>query len=218
MLNYGFSAKNVIIYSQYIDLREKPMSRVKQKQMKRRSEIIETVIPLLNSIPFEELSVNDICASAGISVGSFYHYFTKKSDLLVGLLGLIDEYLECNVYDLINDEDEIANLRRFAIEWASYVDAHGLERSKLISSVEPANADMGGNKRSCVVFLEALIKRGQAKGQITREYEPTTLTELYLLALRGITTDWSRNNGQYDLVGKMSVFIGIWLKGICCSG
>lgn len=191
------------------------MSRVKQKQMKRRSEIIEAVIPLLNSIPFDELSVNDICASAGISVGSFYHYFTKKSDLLVGLLGLIDEYLECNVYQLLKDYDETANLRRFANEWALYVESHGLERSKLISSVEPANADMNGNKRRSVVFLEELIKRGQEKEQITREYDASALTELFLLALRGITTDWSRNNGQYNLAEKMDTFIGLWLKGIC---
>lgn len=190
------------------------MSKVKQKQMQRRSEIIETVIPLMNRVPFDELSVNEICETAGISVGSFYHYFEKKSDLLVGLLGLIDEHVESCVCPLMCEEDEISNLHRFAVEWAAYVDAHGLERSKLISSVEPSNNDMVGQKRSSVVFLESLIERGQKKGQITSEYSAAELAELYLLALRGITTDWSRNNGRYAIVDKMDMYIRLWLKGI----
>ena len=191
------------------------MSKVRQKQIKRRSEIIEAAIPLLNCVPFDELSVNEICEAVGISVGSFYHYFEKKSDLLVGLLGLIDEHLEASVYPLLNSDDELANLRRFALEWAQYVDSHGLERSKLISSVQPANCDMLGQKRGSVVFLEAIFERGQEKGQIAPDCAPSRLAELFLLALRGITTDWSRNDGRYALVEKMDDFICIWLKGIC---
>ena len=69
------------------------MAKIKQKQMQRRSEIIETVIPLLEKTSFEDLSMADICQAAGISVGSFYHYFHAKSDILVGLLALIDVYM-----------------------------------------------------------------------------------------------------------------------------
>ncbi len=190
------------------------MSKVKEKQQRRRSEIIEAVIPLIASIPFDELSVNEICEAAGISVGSFYHYFEKKSDMLVGLLGLIDEHLESEVYPLLSDSAPIEKLLRFAVEWAGYVQAHGIERSKLISSVEPANTDLGGQKRSSVVFLENIMAEGQADGSIDSALSPAELTELYLLALRGITTDWSRNNGCYSIIEKMEGFIGIWLKGI----
>ncbi len=190
------------------------MSKVSEKQLRRRSEIIEAVIPLIGSVPFEQLSVNEICSAAGISVGSFYHYFEKKSDLLVGLLGLIDEHLEEKVYPLLQKGSSMEKLRIFALEWARYVNSHGLERSKLISSVEPANTDLGGNKRSSVVFLEGIFREGQAQGCIVSAHSPESLTELYLLALRGITTDWSRNSGRYPLEEKMAEFIDIWLKGI----
>ena len=190
------------------------MSKVREKQLKRRSEIIESVIPLIGSVPFEQLSVNEICAAAGISVGSFYHYFEKKSDLLVGLLSLIDEYLAENVYPILAEGDSLSKLRRFAHEWAVYVENHSLERSKLISSVEPSNTDLSGQKRSCVVFLENIFAEGQRDGSIICSKSPQQLAELYLLALRAVTTDWSRNNGRYPICSKMEEFMEIWLKGI----
>jgi AcrR family transcriptional regulator len=67
---------------------------VKEKQAKRRSEIIESVIPLIASEDFDRISVSDIGKAAGISIGSFYHYLTQKTDILVGLMLIIDEELE----------------------------------------------------------------------------------------------------------------------------
>ncbi len=193
------------------------MSKVKEKQLRRRSEIIEAVIPLIASVPFDELSVNEICEAAGISVGSFYHYFEKKSDMLVGLLGLIDEYLESEVYPQLSEGAAMDKLRRFALEWARYVESHGIERSKLISSVAPSNTDLGGQKRSSLVYLEKLMSEGQTEGCIAASQSPGELAELYLLALRAITTDWSRLGGSYSIVEKMELFIGIWLKGIATA-
>ncbi|MBR2879093.1 MAG: TetR/AcrR family transcriptional regulator [Oscillospiraceae bacterium] len=190
------------------------MSKVQEKQQRRRSEIIEAVIPLIASVPFDALSVNEICLAAGISVGSFYHYFEKKSDMLVGLLGLIDDYLESEVYPRLGEGSAKDKLLRFALEWARYVEAHGIERSRLISSVAPANTDLGGQKRSSLVYLENLMSEGQSEGCISAEQSPDELAELYLLALRAVTTDWSRQGGSYSIVEKMKVFISIWLNGI----
>jgi AcrR family transcriptional regulator len=85
------------------------MSKVKQKQIKRRAEIIEAAIVLMNGTPFEELSVNDICAAAGISVGSFYHYFYEESRHPIGLFGLIDDYLIEEVFPKLDHADEAQN-------------------------------------------------------------------------------------------------------------
>ncbi|MGN1003159.1 MAG: TetR/AcrR family transcriptional regulator [Oscillospiraceae bacterium] len=190
------------------------MSKIKQKQMKRRSEIIEAVIPLLNSVSFDELSVNDICEAAGISVGSFYHYFSKKADLLVGLLGIIDDYMEAVAFPQLTRDSEIENLKLFSHYWATHVEEHGIERSKLVSSVLPANTDHTGQKRRAVAKLEEIILRGQQKGEITRDYDAGTLTEYFLLALRGVTTDWSRHDGSYPLKEQMDAYISFWLKAI----
>ena len=82
------------------------MTRVEEKQAAKRREIIEKIVPLLEDRTFEELSVEDICRTADISVGSFYHYFEKKSDILVGLFSRIDSFMEKEALPLMKKRSE----------------------------------------------------------------------------------------------------------------
>lgn len=190
------------------------MRKVQMKQMKRRAEIIETVLPLLGSAPFEELSVAEICQCADISVGTFYHYFATKSDLLVGLLSLIDSYFIASVFPLLNSENEAENLRLFAHHWALYVETHGLERSRLISRVEPSQYYTNGDRREIIDVLEHIFRRGQEKCQFLRLETPERLTELFLLTVRGVCVDWSRRNGSYSVVSQTDDLAAVFLRGV----
>lgn len=190
------------------------MRKVQMKQMKRRAEIIETVLPLLETVPFEELSVTEICKYADISVGTFYHYFTTKSDLLVGLLGLIDGYFINEVFPLLTSENEAENLRLFAHQWAMYVDAHGLERSRLISSATPSEHYLNGERREILDVLEGIFRRGQEKKQFLAPEAPEKLTELFLLLIRGVCVDWSRRSGSYSVIERTDELGALFLRGI----
>ncbi len=188
------------------------MTKVKQKQSRRRTEMLEAAIPLISQRPFEEISVAEICQALGTSVGSFYHYFKKKDDLLVGLLWIIDEDLAENTFPLLTRENEIDNLKLFAHGWAEHVAGHGIERSKLISSINPDSAEFSEYDRPAIRRLHALIAAGQAKGQITADFDADTLTGLFLTTLRGITLDWSRREGSYALTERMDRDVGILLR------
>ena len=194
------------------------MTKVKQKQSRRRIEILEAVIPLISRQPFEEISVAEICQSIGISIGSFYHYFSKKDDLLVGLLWIIDEDLAENTFPLLTSEDENDNLKKFAHGWAEHVSSHGIERSKLISAINPDSAEFPEHERPAFRKLREIITAGQAKEQITADFDAEMLTELFLTALRGITLDWSRREGSYPLTERMDESIAVLLRAFLPSG
>ena len=188
------------------------MSKIKEKQEKRRKEILEKAIPLLSGVSFEDISISEICEKIGISIGSFYHYFDKKSDLLSGFLHLIDDDIEKRVPPLLSDEDEIENLKIFAHCWADHVEAHGIERSRLISGINPGGNGGTETDRSSVVILQDIISRGQEKEQITRDYDPSVLTRMFLLTLRGLIFDWSRRDGSYPLAEYTDQYIEFYLK------
>ena len=188
------------------------MTKVKQKQSKRRIEILEAVIPLISQQSFEEISVAEICQSIGISIGSFYHYFTTKNDLLIALLWIIDEDLVENTFPLLTNKNELENLKLFAHGWAEHVSSHGIERSKLISSINPDNEEFAEHDRPAIQKLREIIAAGQTKKQITKEYDADTLTDLFLITMRGITQDWSRRDGSYALTERMDQSIEILLR------
>lgn len=178
------------------------MGNVKQKQAKKRNEIMEKILPLLGDVPFEELSMKEICEVADISIGSFYHYFTRKEDLFIALLNIIDEYMESEAFPKMKKKDEIENIRIFAHTWLKYIQTHGLERSKLISAAPVTDFTNEGQPRSSFTKLEAHIKAGQEKGQIRTDMSSAELTEMFFIFIRGLGVDWTRRNASYDLQVK----------------
>ena len=190
------------------------MTKIQEKQTNRRREIIETIIPLLEEKTFEEISVEDICKAADISVGSFYHYFEKKSDILAGLFTRIDSFMEKDVYPLLKKRDEIENLRIFAQSWIKYIEGTGLDHSRLIATIDTTDLTLSGEKRSSAAVLEKIIQRGQEKGQITASQSPQQLAELFMIALRGLSKDWTSRGAAYSLTGRGTVYIEFMLKAL----
>ena len=181
------------------------MSKVKEKQAKRRSEIIESLIPLMTSEDFDKISVSDLCQTAGISIGTFYHYFTKKSE-------------KENTFPLLTNEDEMENLRMFARGWASYIQSHGLERSKLISGVNPEGWGNLEKERISFKKIQEIFEAARKKGQISKRFTVDELTDFFLLMLRSVSTDWSRREGSYDIVKKMDGFTEFFIQGCQSKG
>ena len=141
------------------------MSKVKEKQLRRRSEIIEAVIPLKGSVPFEQLSVNEICSAAGISVGSFYHYFESKDALLGTLSTLFDEKYEALTQVMNPDSNAIDTLLWLNRELFTMVDSS--VPIELLSGLLSPQLSSKGEKhlldRSRLYFrlLREIIVKGQ---------------------------------------------------------
>lgn len=64
-----------------------------EKARKRRNEIVIAVFNHVPSIDFEQITIKDLCEAAGISVGTFYHYFGDKSGFFSQVYTLVDDYL-----------------------------------------------------------------------------------------------------------------------------
>ena len=190
------------------------MGRVKEKQAQKRNEILEKILPLLGDVPFETLSMKEICEVADISIGSFYHYFTRKEDLFIGLLNIIDEYMEDEAFPKMKKRNELENIRIFAQEWFRYTQTHGMERSKLITASAVTDNTPEGTKRVSYTKLLSHVKKGQEKGQIRADIPPEELTELIFIQIRGLGVDWTRRNGSYSMIDKGEEYIDLILKGI----
>jgi len=52
----------------------------------RRQQLVDAAWRCASSRGFQSLTVEEVCAEAGVSKGSFYGYFDQKQDLLLALL------------------------------------------------------------------------------------------------------------------------------------
>lgn len=193
------------------------MSKIRQKQIQRRFEIIDKVMKLTKTTPFEDLSIRDICEGTGISVGSFYHYFKEKSDLVCGLMELIDDYMEVNVQPLLTHESELENLKIASRGFAQHIVNCGLEQAKLISICKPTDIDVFGERRPTFKMIEAVIARGQKSGELTSDFTSETMTDMLLIAISGVAIDWSRREASYNLLERLDIFLAVFLPALAIN-
>ncbi|HWK29290.1 MAG TPA: TetR/AcrR family transcriptional regulator [Solirubrobacter sp.] len=57
-----------------------------ETRVERRQELVEAAWRCAAVRGFSDLTVDDVCAEAGVSKGAFYGYFEQKQDLLLALL------------------------------------------------------------------------------------------------------------------------------------
>jgi AcrR family transcriptional regulator len=79
------------------------MPRVIKHPDLRRSEILNQALALFLSRGYDNVSLNDIIADAGISKGVFYHYFLSKEALLAALSDRFAQQTLAELDDVLND-------------------------------------------------------------------------------------------------------------------
>lgn len=63
--------------------RKPPISRLRLATDERRAHLLAQGRALFDQRPYDEISIDDIAAAAGISKGLLYHYFSSKKDFYV---------------------------------------------------------------------------------------------------------------------------------------
>jgi len=77
----------------------------KQARSKQTKEkIVQAAIQLFTERGYEKTTSNDIAAAAGVSVGSFYVYFTDKRQLLLTIFDRLSDELFTNIFDGLKPE------------------------------------------------------------------------------------------------------------------
>ena len=77
----------------------------KQARSKQTKEkIVQAAIQLFQARGYEKTTSNDIASEAGVSVGSFYVYFTDKRQLLLTIFDRLADELYKNIFDGLKPE------------------------------------------------------------------------------------------------------------------
>lgn len=181
----------------------------------RKNELLEGIRELIDKHGYENLTVRSICSELNISTGTFYHYFPEKSDIASLMYSAMDNYLSENVAPFFGD-DEVENLINFVTGYGIMGQKNGIESARCISIAPLQNSNFPylEHQRPIYVILSGIIERGVEKGQFKIDIPTEKFVDMMLVIMRGYSSDWSRQNGGYDLPEAINSFIKIFVKSI----
>jgi AcrR family transcriptional regulator len=121
-------------------------------QQAKLNEILDCAQRLIYTDGYEEMSIQDICTSLGMSKGAFYHYFASKPALMEALLNRTSQQAVDLIFPILDDPDlpALEKLTKFydhannwkaeqkpymmAIFQAWYKDENAIVRQKLVAN------------------------------------------------------------------------------------
>ena len=161
--------------------------------------IYNTAFGLMTKKGFNKITIKDIAKKAGVSIGTFYHYYKSKDDILYEIYYKADEYFRQMMAGM---EAETAPER--IIEYFRYY-ARYSERNTVGFTTHLYNIE---NKyflkkgRLMQTVLADIIRQGQEKNELIQTKTPDELVDFLFLIARGIIFDWGLRDGQYDVEEK----------------
>lgn len=167
---------------------------------KTREKLLETAIQLIWRSNYTNVGVNEICQEAGVTKGSFYHYFETKADLFYeaskhhwqGMKKDLDalysptftplEHLENLIQFVINKQDQTEHQDGNPVSGCPFFTAGGQAGSGE-ERVREASREMS---ERCVAYNVALVRNLKAENVLNGDSDPQQLSRLIHHFIQGL--------------------------------
>ena len=197
------------------------------KRVRVRGEILQVCETLFRKHGFEATSIDDIAAGAAISRQTFFNYFQGKDAVVTELAiawlkGQADlPSPEALAKAVGAGKSVLAEARRFVSAQARAIEADRRFMALVIAHAAPfggggARTEQAEQGRSIFLGVAAIIRAGQASGEIRAELDPVRAAEVYVSAMLmtvrlWLLGDWAKSD---TLVKRVNAAIDVLEGGL----
>ncbi|MBQ6807553.1 MAG: TetR/AcrR family transcriptional regulator [Firmicutes bacterium] len=188
--------------------------------IKTKEVIYKTMMKMLREDTYENLTVRNIAETAGISIGTFYHYFNGKDELLSYYLRKVFD-IDTVREEVAADGDIKAELLRVYEIYLGYFKEAGVEyisnfynsRNQYLNTRRRiGQADVIQDQAAALV-MELLIA-AQYNGYIPLDTDVEDTTNDLCVITKGVVMDWCLNQGNTDIIAYIRKMIGIYIDSL----
>lgn len=177
--------------------------------------ITKAAIALIKERGYEVVTVKDICAQAGISVGAFYHHFGSKEDIINVGHAQVDAMLSERIEGLAPgawDDGIVAIMRETGrllteLGWFFISQAY---RYMLTA----ADKYTLSRERQVYDLVLARVTQALAAGQLAPGKPAEAYAEDIIRWVRGIIFDWCLREGAYDLGERLEADLRLLFRAM----
>lgn len=182
------------------------------KSMATKERIRHVALNLMRTYSIDEISVQDICSKAHVGIGTFYHYYKTKDDIVHEVYSEMDaHFLKLAEEAKANDISAYEYILRHFICYARFLTQTTVDFARKVFSLQ--SREFLNLERPVYTTLIHYLQEKQKRGQISQELDITKFCVYVNVCLRGVAYDWCLHDGEYDLVQKCIEYADLFLAG-----
>ena len=171
------------------------------KALQTRERILNAAERLFLSKGYENVSIDEICASIQLTKGAFYYHFKTKEDILALLfIPRLDKYLEEH-YQV--DEEATSGVRILVLAQCTLECGKSVGRSVLARSamgmLSGQQALLHEEDRIHTQILRDAWLRSKQEGAIPGKADFRTFRLIYSSVMTGILLNWAAESEESDV-------------------
>ncbi len=170
------------------------MTNRKRQSIASRQRLLDAAQRLTGEYGFDNVTIQDICTEAGMSVGAFYHYFKSKEEIILAWYSLADAYFSTEVMPRLRESHQSSaeKIMEFAREQVGFGMRYGPEYIGQLYRAQLSynSPEFYAEDRGIVGGMIELVREGQMRGELQKEVSPEQLAAELLLIIRGVVLDW----------------------------
>ncbi len=188
-----------------------------EKKNKLRGKILANAIQLFMERGFDEVTIDDIIGQLEISQATFFNYFPSKDAILQQAAeDTVGRYQEMLEHEARRDAPTAEKVRRLLEAMG-----RGLQADKrFYRTLFTRSALNFGNVRAERILSDlsaALLHEGQRRGEVSTEYDPHELADIFIGTYYAIILRWLHGDGGQPLTERLHRGAAIFLSGVAPS-
>lgn len=195
----------------------------KTKGEKTKRKLLESATRLFENDDFANVTVDAIVEAAGVSKGTFYIYFESKDALIANILSDYVTFVDSDYKNHLSSitpgtkADDIM-LSLIAKISDVLINTIGHDNMSIIYKLQldkTFNTDsIKGYNRELYQIFSDVIQLGLDQGIFHTEIPLQTITNHFVMAIRGVCYEWCIRYPNFDLKEQALLHFQLLLKGI----
>jgi AcrR family transcriptional regulator len=174
--------------------------RLTPKGQSTRQNIVNAAMTLIRSQGYAGTNLRAICKEAGIAIGTFYHYFQTKEEVL---LAYVDEEYE-NLLNFYTGLERTSSSEAILSVANHYIDMYVYKGADLVSNIYAmiyfSKVKIGDyHENAFYKILRDAFLRGQESGEYSHNVEPDTFCDMLMGEWFFLTTLWCNEPETFDV-------------------
>lgn len=190
----------------------KMTSRYKQA-IQTKNKLMEVSTELIRRYGYDSVTIQQICKTAGVSTGAFYHHLKSKAGIIIEGYAECDNYFEDMVTQQVTGEGFIEKILKYIGYQMKYAEDMGIDLMIQLykAQITEGNDFFLSDDRGLPKGLFKLVKEAQDNNELSKNCSYKQLGKEILIISRGIIYNWCQCGGSYPLVPLAEKIINNYL-------